>query len=124
MTVELQSAIAEVLRETPLHATDAARKLGVTAQAVVRWIRRGRSAGGRKVRLAGFKAGRGWQTSEEALARFLAACSPAIVDPPEQCENRRVTAARARFAKVLKRLGRPRAEVGGRVDSPADPRAV
>lgn len=101
-----ETEIAELLRETEMSAAAVAAKCHVSVDAAVRWMRRGRMAGGRKVRLAGYKAGRGWMTTEQALARFLAACSSGAGAhiPLSQFETRDAQAARAKFKKALKRL--------------------
>jgi transposase len=60
----------QLLRETKLSVTEAARRLDLHPCTVTRWITQGK----RGVHLLGRRGERTtWYTSEEALARFLAA---------------------------------------------------
>lgn len=64
--------IARLLGETPISAAKAARQCGITSDALVRWIRKGKlETDGTRRLLEGYPAGRSWMTTVEALARFL-----------------------------------------------------
>ena len=98
-----ETLIARLLTESPLTAAEAARRCGVDVAAVKRWIARGKpSADDTRRRLEAYHAGRGWLTSVEALARFLAG-SPRL---PEPSPATRTSAGfdRARFEEARRRL--------------------
>lgn len=65
--------LVHLMRESPLTATEAAKRCGVTTNAVVRWMKRGKPIEGVRVRLEGWRVGRVWMTTAEALARFIGA---------------------------------------------------
>jgi excisionase family DNA binding protein len=71
-----------VLSETRLTPSQAAALLGTTVRTVVRWLSRGLPVRGAAVRLEGVMTGTRWQTSREAVGRFLAACDAARNPPP------------------------------------------
>jgi transposase len=74
--------IATLLRETIIPAADAAKRCGVSLGALTDWIRKGRSTAGQVIFLEGFRGGRSWRTTEEALTRFLAKVWPVEGAPP------------------------------------------
>lgn len=104
-TDDLEEVAARIIAEEPVRASKIGRRLGVSADAVVRWIRRGKMG----VRLEGCRlAGKGWCSSWQALARFSAAQTaaagggaPAVVAPQQR--ERRARAAEEQMAALRRR---------------------
>ena len=68
-----------------------------------RWVQKGvRAPDGRQVYLEAVKVGRSWMTSQAAVARFLAATTPAREDTERDADRR---ASTTRTVEVLERHG-------------------
>ena len=97
----MQAIIQKLLDESILPAAEAARLAGVSVPALVRWIRSGKPVPGGRRRLEGFRAGRSWRTSREALARFFA---PTTEEVPPASPTGAGRAGRQKLQKVLERF--------------------
>jgi hypothetical protein len=103
----------ELVQETLLSLAQVANRLPpnrgdrpVSLSCVLRWILSGVRTPHGRIRLEGIRLGCRWLTSEEALARFVAAQTPEFADRPQlprTATSRRRASERA--AAELERLG-------------------
>lgn len=86
-----------MLAETAVSRQAAAKPLAVIGRTVVRWITDGLAAGGTVIFLEATVVGGRWETSREAVVRFLTECEaarrqPAPVVVPSPAKRRRMAA--------------------------------